>query len=218
MEHFQLKAALAKPGTPVAHVAEGADKAKTVQLALYPQMGEDDDVFSEMIFLVDRSGSMTRDGRMDKTKQTLQIFLRSIPEGSLFNIVSFGTNHKSLFPQSEEYNEDSLAKATAHVTSMRADMGGTNISNPLEQLLKAKPIPGMARQIFLLTDGQVNNRDQCVSITRASAHTTRVFCFGIGDGVDARLVKEMAAAGNGAHELIASGDDMEAKVGCCVRR
>jgi len=37
--------------------------------------------------------------RMNSVKETLQIFLRSIPEGTLFNIIGFGTNTESLFPQ-----------------------------------------------------------------------------------------------------------------------
>jgi hypothetical protein len=60
----------------------------------------------EIVFLVDRSGSMAGE-RMETVKSTLQLFLRSLPEGSLFNIVSFGDFHEFLFSEgtSKEYNE-----------------------------------------------------------------------------------------------------------------
>lgn len=42
--------------------------------------------------------------RINSVKDTLQVFLRSIPEGTLFNIIGFGTNTELLFQQSAEYN------------------------------------------------------------------------------------------------------------------
>ena len=42
---------------------------------------------------------------------------------------------------------------------------------------------GKVRQIFLLTDGEVDNTPQCVDYVRQSANTTRVFTFGIGNQV-----------------------------------
>lgn len=88
---------------------------------------------------------------MNSVKETLQIFLRSIPEGTLFNIVGFGTNTKSLFGQSREYNEQSLATAVAFVEKMFANLGGTNIIKPLMEIFSTAPKPGIPRQLFLMT-------------------------------------------------------------------
>ena len=60
---------------------------------------------------------------MNQVRETMQLFLRSIPEGSLFNIISFGTKWKALFQGSREYNQKSLQEASEHVSSMEADMG-----------------------------------------------------------------------------------------------
>lgn len=45
-----------------------------------------------------------RGQRMHSVRETLHIFLRSLPERTLFNIIGFGTNTVSLFPESREYN------------------------------------------------------------------------------------------------------------------
>jgi uncharacterized protein YegL len=50
-----------------------------------------------MIFLVDISGSMAGSA-MENTKNTVQLFLRSLPERARFNIVAFESNFRTLFP------------------------------------------------------------------------------------------------------------------------
>ena len=46
----------------------------------------------EYIFLIDRSGSMSGQ-RIEAAKEALIIFLKSLPEDSYFDVVSFGTNY-----------------------------------------------------------------------------------------------------------------------------
>jgi hypothetical protein len=43
----------------------------------------------------------------------LKLFLHSLPIGSKFNVVSFGTDFEKLFPDSVEYNEDNLKIAVS---------------------------------------------------------------------------------------------------------
>ena len=65
-------------------------------------MDSEDDSFEleaqEFIFLIDRSGSMYWGDKAIKTaKEALKLFLHSLPDGSFFNVVSFGTNFEYLF-------------------------------------------------------------------------------------------------------------------------
>lgn len=64
----------------------------------------------EYLFLLDRSGSMGKD-RMDKAKEALSFFLRSLPQDIYFNIYSFGDRHRLLFEESMPYTKDFLNSA-----------------------------------------------------------------------------------------------------------
>lgn len=170
----------------------------------------------EVVLLVDRSGSM-RGEKMDTVKSTLQIMLRSIPEGSLFNIVSFGDTYELLFPfPSREYNEENLQLATKYVDDMEADFGGTELYPLLKELFvsatpRSRKISN--RFIFVLTDGDVENPEEVIELIRIH-HTgvregyvgpsTRVFAIGYGVDCSEYLVSGLAAAGGGMHEYMVS--------------
>lgn len=61
----------------------------------------------DYVFVIDRSGSMGGPP-IKLAVEALQLFLHSLPIGSKFNIVSFGSNYTKLFPQSVLYDESSL--------------------------------------------------------------------------------------------------------------
>ena len=64
----------------------------------------------ELIFLVDRSGSMGGGGIV-QAKKSLLLFLQSLPPACKFNIFSFGSRYDSLFPTSQPYDDENLQKA-----------------------------------------------------------------------------------------------------------
>lgn len=48
-------------------------------------------------------------------KEAIRLFVRSLPEGSKFNIYSFGSNFTSLFPESVDYTLENIDKAIEDV-------------------------------------------------------------------------------------------------------
>eukprot|EP01116_Phalansterium_solitarium_P016045 TRINITY_DN3631_c0_g1_i2.p1 TRINITY_DN3631_c0_g1~~TRINITY_DN3631_c0_g1_i2.p1 ORF type:complete len:453 (+),score=131.21 TRINITY_DN3631_c0_g1_i2:115-1359(+) len=129
---FVLTVALDKPHQPCGRVQQDAAGAKVAMLSLYPELDEEEaQVYTEMIFVVDRSGSMSG-SRIAAVKETMHVFLRSLPEGTLFNIIGFGTNFEKLFKGgSQEYNDKTLQAAVDHVNKLTANLGGTNVLAPL---------------------------------------------------------------------------------------
>ncbi|XP_076104765.1 von Willebrand factor A domain-containing protein 5A-like [Mytilus galloprovincialis] len=165
----------------------------------------------EFIFVIDRSGSM-QGNRIEKAKETLLLLLKSLPVGCMFNVVSFGSDHTFLFKKSEIYSEKTLQKALSVQSKMDADMGGTEILEPLKKIYSETCKHGYPRQIFLLTDGEVGNTSEVISLVRRHKKNTRVFTFGIGDGVSTSLIKNVAKASRGKAVFIKDNDNMKAKV------
>jgi hypothetical protein len=207
---FVLKVKLAEAHVPRAWLETDPRGRRAALVAFQPRFDAEESP-CELILLVDRSGSM-QGASIAEARNALQLCLRSLTEGTRFNIVGFGSTFEMLFPESRAYDERSLKEASKHVDNMDANMGGTEILAPLEAILSKLPQPGVPRQVFVLTDGQVTNTGAVIKLVRKHSDTTRVFTFGIGAGASHHLVRGLARAGSGAAEFIAPGERIEGKV------
>jgi hypothetical protein len=205
-----------EPHAPKAIVEGGEEKkgsfmsSPAVMLNFFPSFPEIE-AACEFIFLVDRSGSMSG-SYIKSARETLVLFLKSLPQGNYFNIIGFGSSYTSLFPNPVPYDEKHLEKAIKHAQGMEADLGGTELLRPLQHIFETKPRSGYARQVFVLTDGSVSNTDACIQEMRKNLKNARCFTFGIGSGASSALVSGLATAGNGAAEFVKEGERMQPKV------
>ncbi|XP_064841631.1 von Willebrand factor A domain-containing protein 5A-like [Oncorhynchus masou masou] len=124
-----------------------------VMLSLYPEFPKD--VMSSMtshgefLFVVDRSGSMEcpmhlgsgSQDRISSARDTLLLLLKSLPMGCYFNIIGFGSSYESFFPKSVEYSQKTMDEALQKVKEMRADLGGTEILQPLKHIYSQPCLP-----------------------------------------------------------------------------
>ncbi|EIW79467.1 hypothetical protein CONPUDRAFT_154882 [Coniophora puteana RWD-64-598 SS2] len=158
----------------------------------------------EYVFVVDRSGSMGG-APMETAKRTLAVLLRALPaRETRFNVVSFGSHVDGLWPQSVVYAEETLGRGIAHVESMGADYGGTEMANALRFALDRRDT-SRPTAVFFLTDGGVTDvqgpADVVKAAVQASASTPaaplRVFVLGIGPEVSSDVCERIARAGEG---------------------
>ncbi|XP_029111588.1 von Willebrand factor A domain-containing protein 5A-like isoform X2 [Scleropages formosus] len=174
----------------------------------------------EFIFLVDRSRSMNRPLRQSSGKQscmkitrdTLLLLLKSLPLGCYFNIYEFGSHYESFFLESVEYTQTTMQTALKKVKSMKADMGGTEILPPLQNIYSKPCLPSHPRQLFVFTDGLVGNTKEIIDLVQRHAHSHRCFTFGIGEGAHFALVNSMAEGGSGHPQFITGSERMQPKV------
>ena len=115
---FVLKIDLAETFAPRALVETGPDGHAYALVSFRPEL-DTKPAPAEVVFLVDRSGSMDGES-IAEARDALQLALRSLRAGCFFNIVGFGSTHEALFPESRAYDDASLAEATA----ARAGPGG----------------------------------------------------------------------------------------------
>ncbi|XP_068197991.1 von Willebrand factor A domain-containing protein 5B1 [Antennarius striatus] len=168
-------------------------------------------VHGEFIFLIDRSGSMSG-VNINRVKDTMVVILKSLMPGCRFNIIGFGSTFKSLFTTSQIYDEEALGLACEYVRKIRADMGGTNILEPLHWILRQPMYSGHPRLLFLLTDGAVSNTGKVIELVRSHARYIRCFTFGIGQNACKRLVQGLATVSKGTAEFLADGERLQPKM------
>ncbi|KAH3731904.1 von Willebrand factor type A domain [Pelomyxa schiedti] len=198
-------------------IEQDEDLSKVAMISLFPSIKTEQDTACELIFLVDRSGSMSGT-RINQVKNAMQLFLRSIPNTCTFNIVGFGSRFEKLFGESIPYDEQSFTIAKAHITALRADLGGTDVLPPLQDILLHNPQPNVPRQIFFLTDGDVSDTNAIISFVKCHSGGTRIFTFGIAAEASPQLVTGLAVATRGKAEFISSGTRLESKVMSQIKR
>ena len=166
------------------------------------------DVKTELIFLIDRSGSMAGP-YINAAKSALQLFLRSLPVDCYFNIIGFGSSFVRLFRESKKLTEESFEEAKKHVDGIRASLMGTEILPPLHDIFESDLIENYQRNIFILTDGQVSNSAEVFKLIEKNNEKSRVFSLGIGGEVSHDLVEGMARAGRGNAQFIIDEKEIE---------
>ena len=168
---------------------------------------------AEFIFIMDRSGSM-EGSNIKHAKSTLKLLLQSLNIGCYFNIIGFGSDYEMLAKRkSLEYTQESLDSSLKSVDSMRADLGGTYLLPPLKVALNLpSPVPGISRQIMVLTDGETEGVSDIIRLVESSPQRFRVFSFGIGSGASRGLVTGIANAGRGKAVYVQNASEMEQKV------
>lgn len=207
---FVLLVDAAGMDAPGALIERGDDGSEAIAVTFVPRFTTDRSP-SDIVFVVDRSGSMEGTS-IEEVRRALQLCLRSMIPGCRFNIVGFGSSCQALFGESRAYDQSSLAEASAHVATLKADLGGTEILQALQLALRQPPHAELPRQLVVLTDGEVTNTDAVLSLAKSHAAAARIFTFGIGAGASQHLVRGLARAGRGSAEFIHPGERIEPTV------
>ncbi|KXS19291.1 VIT-domain-containing protein [Gonapodya prolifera JEL478] len=168
---------------------------------------------TEVIFVLDRSGSMEGEN-ITYARSALQLFLKSLPATCKFNIIGFGSEFQKLFLTPQPYNDANLATAVHHAQTVHADLGGTEILEPLKAACATPLEEGWQRSIIVLTDGEVYSPDAIFAFASSTSRSqnTRFFTLGVGSSVSHLLVNGLARAGMGSAEFVGAGERMEGKV------
>jgi Ca-activated chloride channel family protein len=88
----------------------------------------------EIVFLLDCSGSMAGSS-IEQAKQALEVMLRALDGEIFFNLCCFGSSFGKLFEDSRRYDKKTLRAALKDLSTIDAEMGGTEILTPLEDIL-----------------------------------------------------------------------------------
>ena len=155
------------------------------------------------IFLIDESGSMSGQS-INITKEALKIFIQSLPPGSYFQLIAFGSNFVKLDEVPKEYNKENIHKCLGVIEEIKANLGGTNLYKPLKEIYNSGKIYdriNLPKNIFILTDGEVNNKREVLSLIEKNSNQYSIFSIGIGNDFDEDLIKNAGILGKGNYNF-----------------
>ncbi|OJW27044.1 MAG: hypothetical protein BGO49_23980 [Planctomycetales bacterium 71-10] len=168
-----------------------------------------------VVFVLDRSGSMAGK-KIEQARNALRTVLDDLREDDLFNIVVYDDRVETYKPELQRYGPDARAEARRYVDNIR-EGGSTNIADALKSALDLIRDDSRPSYVLFLTDGlptagETNEFKIADACKKANLRRTRVFSFGVGYDVNARLLDRLSAGNGGATEYVKPDEDIEAHV------
>ena len=169
-----------------------------------------------VVFVLDRSGSMAGK-KIEQARNALKSVLDNLRDDDLFNIVAYDDRVETYKPELQRYGPDARAEARRFVENIR-EGGSTNIDAALRSALDLIRDDSRPSYVLFLTDGlptagETNEQKIADACKKANLRRSRIFCFGVGFDVNARLLDRLGEANGGTSEYVKPDEDIEAHVG-----
>ena len=199
--------------TLATHRADG--EAGYFMLTVSPGRAEVRGAPRDLTVVVDVSGSMSG-SKLQQAQAALHQLLGTLRPADRFRLVSFSNLVRADAPGWTAATPDNLTHARTWVDRLSAN-GGTNISGALDEGFRLSSPEERLPIVIFLTDGlpSVGERDpeRIANAAATRAGRARVFAFGVGHDVNTYLLDRLSAAGRGATQYVAPGEDVEAALG-----
>jgi len=170
--------------------------------------------------IIDRSGSMGWDNKMEQAKNAAAYIINNLNEGDKFNIVSFNEEISSFKPQHVFYNNTTKAEALTYINNLAAT-GSTSISGAFDTAIPqfAGYNDSTAKLIIFFTDGVptagITDNAELIShintLTRQIDSTINIFSFGVGSDVDKQLLSAISNSNNGFADFL-DNNELETQI------
>ena len=152
------------------------------------------------IFLIDQSGSMSG-SRIEISKKALELFMQSLPAKSYYQLIGFGTDFVKYDETPKEYTKENIENSIKIIKNLKADLFCTNILSPLKDIFGNKIYDeiNLTKNIFLLTDGEIEDKERTLDTIKSNNSKFRIFSIGIGRDFDEDLIKRAGLLGKGGY-------------------
>ena len=165
---------------------------------------------SLFIFLVDQSGSMYGES-INIASKALKLFLQSLPVGSFYQIIGFGSEYKKYDKIPKEYTKNNIKESLKIIDNLKADLGGTDIYDPLKDIYDSFEIYDnikLPKNIFLLTDGYIKNKQETLELIERNNSNFSIYSIGIGVSFDKDLIENAGIIGKGNYNFCPNLDQL----------
>ena len=164
----------------------------------------------ELVFLVDKSGSMSG-APIDRAKALVARALEAMGPDDTFQLVAFDGAAEAMTPAPIPATPATIARARRWLATLHGG-GGTEMLRGIQAALTPPADPRRLRMVIFCTDGFIGNEAEIIAAVEALRGEARVFGFGIGESVNRYLVEGVARAGRGAAEIVSLRDPPEEAV------
>ena len=180
------------------------------------ELSEQEYAAKDILFVLDTSGSMADQGKMEKARAALLFGIKSLRSEDRFNVISFAGEERLMERGLIAADEAGRARGLEYVNALKPT-GGTNINDSLLAAIRQFSASERPRLIVFMTDGlptvsETNPQRIIENVARARVPGVRLFTFGVGYDVNTALLDKLAADNGGVAEYIEPREDIEIKV------
>lgn len=163
----------------------------------------------DYVFLLDISGSMDEDGKLDLSRGSLEAFVQALGKEDRFEVLTFNVSPAELFSSLRPAEEASKKEAAEFLGSQEA-RGGTVLEPALRTAYRYK---GADRplNVVVLSDGMTEQAEHALLLRLIGERPagTRVFTIGVGNEVNRALLEQLAQDTGGLAAFLSRGDDFQ---------
>ncbi len=194
----------------------GKDGYFLLMLSPKDNISEKELVAKDIVFVLDTSGSMADEGKMDKAKKALLFGIRTLRDGDRFNVINFAGEEHMMERGLIAANAAGKKRGEEFVERLSPN-GGTNINDSLVQSLKQFEKGDRPKMLVFMTDGlptvgETNVDKIIANLKNAKNVDVRIFPFGFGYDVNTTLLDKIGTENSGISEYVQPKEDLEIKV------
>lgn len=180
----------------------------TWQAVVTPPEGARDQVGPRRLVLaLDRSGSMSG-WKMVAARRAAARIVDSLGSADSFAVLGFDHTVERAGEGMTTATDHERFAAVRWLSALEA-RGGTELREPLLQAADLLEGADGERVLVLVTDGQVGNEAELLSVIAERLAGVRIYCLGIDQAVNAAFLRRLAAVGGGRCDLVESEAELD---------
>lgn len=194
----------------------GKDGYFLLMLSPKDNISEKELVNKDIVFVLDTSGSMADEGKMDKARKALLFGIKTLRDGDRFNVVNFAGEEHLMERGLIAANSEGKKRGEDFVNKLQPT-GGTNINDSLIASMKLFDKSDRPKMLVFMTDGLPTvgetNVEKIISNLKTQKNIdVRIFPFGFGYDVNTTLLDRIGSENSGISDYVQPKEDLEIKV------
>jgi Ca-activated chloride channel family protein len=163
----------------------------------------------DYVFVLDISGSMMNDSKLQLSRDSIDAFIRELGTGDRFELITFNVAPEALFKELKPANKESQTKALEFLRAQQA-RGGT-VLRPAISAAYRYGNPDRPLNVVILSDGLTEESEQSelLNLIQSRPGNARVFCIGVGNDVNRPLLSQIAQQAGGLAAFLSREDNFE---------